>query len=120
MQSQLIQIYIVEWTYVYDTHNIEHRTEPVLKAAQTHHCFFKPWITYRLLHEILQTNLLPTQSKTTYHINRYENGENNSDVDYFKVVFHQDYPCEEHNYSRELSLRIRNYLTATVTANNFL
>ena len=29
MQSQLIQIYSVDWTDVYDTHNIEHRTEPV-------------------------------------------------------------------------------------------
>ena len=28
-QSQLIQIYSVDWTDVYDTHNIEHRTEPV-------------------------------------------------------------------------------------------
>ena len=27
-QSQLIQIYSVAWTDVYDTHNIEHRTEP--------------------------------------------------------------------------------------------
>ena len=27
-QSQLIQIYSVDWTDVYDTHNIEHRTEP--------------------------------------------------------------------------------------------
>ena len=27
-QSQLIQIYSVDWTGVYDTHNIEHRTEP--------------------------------------------------------------------------------------------
>ena len=27
-QSQLIQIYSVGWTDVYDTHNIEHRTEP--------------------------------------------------------------------------------------------
>ena len=26
-QSQLIQIYSVYWTDVYDTHNIEHRTE---------------------------------------------------------------------------------------------
>ena len=29
MQSQLIQIYSVDWTDFYDTHNIEHRTEPV-------------------------------------------------------------------------------------------
>ena len=29
MQSQLIQIYSVDWTDVYDTHNIEHKTEPV-------------------------------------------------------------------------------------------
>ena len=29
VQSQLIQIYSVDWTDVYDTHNIEHRTEPV-------------------------------------------------------------------------------------------
>ena len=28
-QSQLIQIYSVDWTDIYDTHNIEHRTEPV-------------------------------------------------------------------------------------------
>ena len=28
-QSQLIQIYSVDWTDVHDTHNIEHRTEPV-------------------------------------------------------------------------------------------
>ena len=28
-QSQLIQIYSVDWTDVYDTYNIEHRTEPV-------------------------------------------------------------------------------------------
>ena len=28
-QSQLIQIYSVDWTDVYDTHNIEHRTDPV-------------------------------------------------------------------------------------------
>ena len=28
-QSQLIQIYSVDWRDVYDTHNIEHRTEPV-------------------------------------------------------------------------------------------
>ena len=28
-QSQLIQIYSVDCTDVYDTHNIEHRTEPV-------------------------------------------------------------------------------------------
>ena len=28
-QRQLIQIYSVDWTDVYDTHNIEHRTEPV-------------------------------------------------------------------------------------------
>ena len=28
-QSQLIQIYSVDWTYVYDTYTIEHRTEPV-------------------------------------------------------------------------------------------
>ena len=28
-QSRLIQIYIVDWTDVYDTHSIEHRTEPV-------------------------------------------------------------------------------------------
>ena len=27
--SQLIQIYSVDWTDVYDTYNIEHRTEPV-------------------------------------------------------------------------------------------
>ena len=27
-QSQLIQIYSVDWTNVYDTHNIENRTEP--------------------------------------------------------------------------------------------
>ena len=27
-QSQLIQIYSVYWTDAYDTHNIEHRTEP--------------------------------------------------------------------------------------------
>ena len=27
--SQLIQIYNVDWIDVYDTHNIEHRTEPV-------------------------------------------------------------------------------------------
>ena len=27
-QSQLIQIYSVGWRDVYDTHNIEHRTEP--------------------------------------------------------------------------------------------
>ena len=26
---QLIQIYSVDWTHVYDTHTIEHRTEPV-------------------------------------------------------------------------------------------
>ena len=26
---QLIQIYSVDWTDVYDTYNIEHRTEPV-------------------------------------------------------------------------------------------
>ena len=25
-QSQLIQIYSVNWTDIYDTHNIEHRT----------------------------------------------------------------------------------------------
>ena len=29
LQSQLIQIYSVDWTDIYDTHNIEHRTEPV-------------------------------------------------------------------------------------------
>ena len=29
IQSQLIQIYNVDWTDVYDAHNIEHRTEPV-------------------------------------------------------------------------------------------
>ena len=28
-QSQLIQIYSMDWTDIYDTHNIEHRTEPV-------------------------------------------------------------------------------------------
>ena len=28
-QSQLIQVYSVGWIDVYDTHNIEHRTEPV-------------------------------------------------------------------------------------------
>ena len=28
-KSQLIQICSVDWTDVYDTHNIEHRTEPV-------------------------------------------------------------------------------------------
>ena len=28
-QSQLIQIYIADWTDFYDTHNIEHRTAPV-------------------------------------------------------------------------------------------
>ena len=28
-QSHLIQIYSVDWADVYDTHNIEHRTEPV-------------------------------------------------------------------------------------------
>ena len=28
-QSQLIQMYSVDWTDVYDTYNIEHRTEPV-------------------------------------------------------------------------------------------
>ena len=28
-QSQLIQIDSVDWIGVYDTHNIEHRTEPV-------------------------------------------------------------------------------------------
>ena len=28
-QSQLIQIYSVAWTDVYDTYNIEHRTEPI-------------------------------------------------------------------------------------------
>ena len=28
-QSQLVQIYTVDWIGVYDTHNIEHRTEPV-------------------------------------------------------------------------------------------
>ena len=28
-QSQFIQIYSVDWTGVYETHNIEHRTEPV-------------------------------------------------------------------------------------------
>ena len=28
-QSQLIQIYSVDWTDVYDTHNSEHWTEPV-------------------------------------------------------------------------------------------
>ena len=28
-QSQLIQMYSVDWTDVYDTHNIEHRTELV-------------------------------------------------------------------------------------------
>ena len=27
--SQLIQIYSVDWTDVYDTHSIENRTEPV-------------------------------------------------------------------------------------------
>ena len=27
-QSQLIQIYSLDWTDVYDTHSIEHRTEP--------------------------------------------------------------------------------------------
>ena len=27
--SQLIQIYSMDWTDVYDTHNIEHITEPV-------------------------------------------------------------------------------------------
>ena len=27
-QSQLIQIYNLDWTDIYDTHNIEHRTEP--------------------------------------------------------------------------------------------
>ena len=27
--SQLIQIYSVDWTDIFDTHNIEHRTEPV-------------------------------------------------------------------------------------------
>ena len=29
-QSQLIQIYSVDWTDVYDTYNIEHGTEPVI------------------------------------------------------------------------------------------
>ena len=28
-QSQLIHIYSVDWADVYETHNIEHRTEPV-------------------------------------------------------------------------------------------
>ena len=28
-QIQLIQIYSVDWTDVYDTHNIGHRTEPI-------------------------------------------------------------------------------------------
>ena len=28
-QGQLIQIYSVDWTDVHETHNIEHRTEPV-------------------------------------------------------------------------------------------
>ena len=28
-QSQLILIYSMDWTDVYDTHNIEHRTESV-------------------------------------------------------------------------------------------
>ena len=28
-QSQLFQIYSVDWTDVYDTYTIEHRTEPV-------------------------------------------------------------------------------------------
>ena len=28
-QSHLIQIYSVDWTDVYDTHNIKHRTEPL-------------------------------------------------------------------------------------------
>ena len=28
-QSQLIQIYSVDWTDVYDAHDSEHRTEPV-------------------------------------------------------------------------------------------
>ena len=28
-QSQLSQIYNVDWIDVYETHNIEHRTEPV-------------------------------------------------------------------------------------------
>ena len=27
--NQLIQIYSMDWREVYDTHNIEHRTEPV-------------------------------------------------------------------------------------------
>ena len=27
-QSQLIQIYSMDWTEVCDTHNIEHRTDP--------------------------------------------------------------------------------------------
>ena len=29
VQGQLIQIYSVDWTDVYDTHNIKQRTEPV-------------------------------------------------------------------------------------------
>ena len=29
MQSQLIQMYSMDWTDIYDTHNIEHRTEQV-------------------------------------------------------------------------------------------
>ena len=28
-KNALIQIYSVDWTDVYNTHNIEHRTEPV-------------------------------------------------------------------------------------------
>ena len=34
-QSQLIQIYSVDWTYVYDTPNIEHRTSKPLKYQRT-------------------------------------------------------------------------------------
>ena len=32
-RSQLIQIYSVDWTAVYETHNIEHRTEPAIKVS---------------------------------------------------------------------------------------